>query len=75
MEDKHKITEEDDEIDVLYRLNEYADCNPDFCCKLLDSCDDQFRNKGYLYLTQIKALDSIWYEISKSHPRRIQIND
>jgi hypothetical protein len=57
---KEYITEDDDEIDVLQRLNEYFDERPDKTCPYLDSCNEVFEKRGKLSLGQFDTLRSIW---------------
>lgn len=63
---KTKITEEDEEINVLHMLNEYADSNPDFNSNFIDSCDQMFEKSGYLSGNQINKLIGIYEKIKSS---------
>lgn len=58
--EKEYITEDDDEIDVLHRLNEYFDERPDQSCTYLDSCSEVFEKRGKISLGQYDTLRSIW---------------
>lgn len=59
MQNIQKITEDDPEINVLHRLNQYADANPEFKNSFLDSCDSVFSQRGYLTPAQICTLNVI----------------
>lgn len=56
--------ENDDRLDVLYRLNEYADRTPSFNNKFLDGCTKQLERNGYLSENQLFVLDEIYSNVS-----------
>jgi hypothetical protein len=62
---KKTITDEDIEIDILYRLNEWADGNKGFRCAFFEEIDSFYRKKGYITYDQFEALERI-YEKNKS---------
>lgn len=59
----YHYTEDYEEINVLVKLNEYADRNPQFKNKFLDSCDKIFTERGCLTDAQIETLDKIYDQI------------
>ncbi len=60
---KEKVYIDDEEINVLYLLNEYADANPEFISTFLDSCDKMFDQNGFLSGRQINILNGIYEKL------------
>lgn len=61
--DNLRFTEDDVEIDVLHRLNEYFDRQYGMRNQFVDSCDSQFIRLGSLSGKQINRLMDIYKEI------------
>lgn len=62
--DRDFLYEDEDEIDLIYRLNEYFDCHPEVCCKYFDSCVTLLRKNGKISKGIYENLRSFWITIN-----------
>lgn len=61
--EKYEISEEDEEINVLYLLNEYCDSNPEFNSKFIDSIDRVLNSHGKISGNQFNTLVDIYNKL------------
>ena len=62
--DKNYIYDDDHEIDVMHRLNEYYDENPSEDCRYLDECIRFYSKYNRISCAQYEILRKIWHDIS-----------
>lgn len=61
-----RITEEDEEFNIFFILNEYADCHLKFKSKFLDGVRDYYYSHGFITREQLGILKDILSESNES---------
>lgn len=73
--EKQYFTDEDEEIDILMRLNEFADGIEKFNHKTLDFIDKQYCKKGRITRRQLIILLKIERKIFNGSYKEQQLNN
>lgn len=62
---QERYDEEDEEFNIFFELNEYADCTPSFKSPFLDGVRDFYYRAGFITFDQLFGLRKMYKDFEK----------